>query len=90
MTEFGFDPQRAFDAVKRLANDAPGQMADGVGRLVRDSSPERLEQVMRSPARKAILEGIFWQMPKQIDPSAGRGRQVVDPLEHHRPSRRRH
>ena len=73
VTEFGFDPQRAFDAVKRLANDAPGQMADGVGRLVRDSSPERLEQVMRSPARKAILEGIFWQMPKQIDPAQAAG-----------------
>ena len=73
MTEFGFDPQRAFDAVRRLANDAPAQMADGIGRLVRDSSPERLEQVMRSPARKAILEGIFWQMPKQIDPAQAAG-----------------
>ena len=73
VTEFGFDPQRAFDAVRRLANDAPAQMADGIGRLVRDSSPERLEQVMRSPARKAILEGIFWQMPKQIDPAQAAG-----------------
>jgi putative sterol carrier protein len=71
--EFGFDPQRALDAVRRMANDAPAQVAEGVGKLVRDSSPERLEQVMRSPARKPILDGIFWQMPKQIDPKQAAG-----------------
>ncbi len=69
MTEFGFDPQRALDAVKRLAADAPSQLADGFTRLIRDAPPERLEQVMRSPARKPILDGIFWQMPKQLDAS---------------------
>lgn len=73
MKDFGFDPQRALDAVKRLANDAPGQLADGFGRLVRDAPPERLEQLMRSPARKPILDGIFWQMPKQLDASQAAG-----------------
>jgi putative sterol carrier protein len=48
-------------------------MADGFGRLVRDAPPERLEQVMRSPARKPILDGIFWQMPKQLDVSEASG-----------------
>ena len=24
---------------------------------------------MHSPARKPILDGIFWQMPKQLEPS---------------------
>ena len=67
MRDFGFDPQRALDAVKRLASDAPSQLADGFGRLVRDAPPERLEQLMRSPARKPLLDGIFWQMPKQLD-----------------------
>lgn len=67
MKDFGFDPQRALDAAKRLAADAPAQLADGFGRLVRDAPPERLEQLMRSPARKPLLEGIFWQMPKQLD-----------------------
>jgi putative sterol carrier protein len=67
MKDFGFDPQRALDAVKQLAADAPAQFAEGFGRLVRDATPERLEQVMRSPARKPILDGIFWQMPKQMD-----------------------
>jgi putative sterol carrier protein len=67
VNEFGFDPQRAFDAVKRLAADAPAQLADGFTRLIRDAPPERLEQVMRSPARKPILDGVFWQMPKQLN-----------------------
>ena len=67
MREFGFDPQRALEAVKRIAADAPAQLAGGFGRVVRDVPPERIEQVMRSPARKPILDGIFWQMPKQLD-----------------------
>jgi hypothetical protein len=71
--EFGFDPQRALDAAKRLASEAPGQVADGLVRLVRDAPPERLEQLMRSPARKPILDGIFWQLPKQIDPEQAAG-----------------
>jgi putative sterol carrier protein len=71
--DFGFDPQRALDAAKRLANDAPAQLADGFVRLVRDTPPERLEQVMRSPARKPILDGIFWQIPKQIDAKQAAG-----------------
>jgi putative sterol carrier protein len=69
VNEFGFDPQRALDALKRLTADAPAQLADGFTRLVRDVPPERLEQVMRSPARKPILDGIFWQMPKQVNVS---------------------
>jgi len=71
--DFGFEAQRALDAAKRLANDAPAHLADGFGRLVRDSPPERLEQLMRSPARKPILDGIFWQMPKQVDASQAEG-----------------
>jgi len=71
--DFGFDPQRALDQLKKLASDAPAQIADGVGRLVRDTSPERLEQLMRSPARRAVLDGIFWQMPRQLDAKQATG-----------------
>jgi len=71
--DFGFDPQRAVDTVKRLAADAPAQVAEGFGRVVRDASPERLEQLMRSPARKPLLDGIFWQMPKQLDERQAQG-----------------
>jgi putative sterol carrier protein len=73
MPDFGFDPQRALDSIKRLAGDAPTLLADGFGRLVRDAPPERLDQLMRSPARKPLLDGIFWQMPKQMDSKQAAG-----------------
>ncbi len=73
MPDFSFDPQRALEQVKRLAADAPAHLAEGFGRVVRDTSPERLEQVMRSPARKPLLDGIFWQMPKQLDTEQAAG-----------------
>jgi putative sterol carrier protein len=73
MSYFGFDPQRALDQVRRLAADAPGQLADGLTRLVREAPPERLQQVMRSPARRPLLDGIFWQMPKQLNTDRARG-----------------
>jgi putative sterol carrier protein len=73
MSYFGFDPQRALDQVRRMASDAPSQLADGFTRLVREAPPERLEQVMRSPARRPLLDGIFWQMPKQLNTDRARG-----------------
>ena len=73
MSDFGFDPQRALDQIKRFAADAPAQIAGGFERIVRDTPPERLEQLMRSPARKPMLDGMFWQMPKQVDSTAAAG-----------------
>jgi putative sterol carrier protein len=73
MREFGFDPQRALEFLKRTVAEAPAQLADGITRLVRDAPPERIEQLMRSPARRPILDGIFWQMPKQISPERSAG-----------------
>ncbi len=69
----GFDPLRAMDQIKRLAADAPAHLQGGFERLVRESPPQRLEQIMRSPARRPLLDGIFWQMPKQVDASAAAG-----------------
>jgi putative sterol carrier protein len=65
--DFGFDPQRALDSIKRSLAEAPAQLAEGFTRAVRDAPEGRIEQLMRSPARKPILDGIFWQMPKQLD-----------------------
>jgi putative sterol carrier protein len=68
--DFGFDPQRALDQLKKLAADAPAQIADGLGRLVRETPPERLDQIMKSPARRPLLDGIFWGIPRQLDAKA--------------------
>ncbi len=68
----GFDPDRAMDKLRKLAADAPAYMADGFGRVVHNAPPERLEQLMRSPARKPALDGIFWQMPKQVNPEVAK------------------
>ena len=53
--------------VKQSVAEAPAQLAEGFGRLMRETPPERVEQIMRSPARKPILDAIFWQMPRQLD-----------------------
>jgi putative sterol carrier protein len=68
----GFDPDRALDMLRKFAADAPAYVADGFGRVVQNAPPERLEQLMRSPARKPALDGIFWQMPKQVNPDVAK------------------
>ena len=60
------------DKLRKLAADAPSYLADGFGRAVAGATPERLEQLMRSPARKPALDGIFWQMPKQVNPEVAK------------------
>lgn len=72
MSSFGFDPDRAMDRLRKLAADAPTMLADGFGKMVREAPPERLAQLMRSPARKPTLDGIFWQMPKQVNPEVAK------------------
>jgi len=69
----GFDRQRAMDQIKRLAADAPAHLQGGFERMVRESPPQRLEALMRSPARRPVLDGIFWQMPRQVDASVAAG-----------------
>lgn len=60
-------------AIKRMLADSPAQLADGVSNAVRKAPPERLDQLMRSPARRVVLEAIFWQMPRHIDTERAKG-----------------
>jgi predicted lipid carrier protein YhbT len=69
----GFDRERARVAVKRALADAPDHLARGFGRAVRGAGPGRIDRVMQSPARLAVLEGIFWQIPQRFDPAQAAG-----------------
>jgi predicted lipid carrier protein YhbT len=42
-------------------------LLDGLARLIRDSPPERIERLMRTPARRVVLDGIFWQIPQHLN-----------------------
>jgi hypothetical protein len=68
------DPSMMLDAARRRAARAPARLADRLAGLLDrltgllDRTPdERLARLMRSPARKPILEAIFWQMPRYLD-----------------------
>jgi predicted lipid carrier protein YhbT len=47
--------------------DAPRQLADGFARVVRTAPDDRIEQFMRTPLRRVVLDGIFHQMPQHFD-----------------------
>ncbi len=59
-------PSRREQALKTVV-EASEQAAGRVAGALRNASPERVDRLMRSPARRFVLEAIFWQMPRQID-----------------------
>jgi hypothetical protein len=65
------DRRRDLDAIiavaRRRAARAPSRFAERLTRAVQDAPDERLERLMRSAARRPILEGVFWQMPQRLD-----------------------
>jgi predicted lipid carrier protein YhbT len=61
------DPQSALDRIKRAISGAPTQIAETLAGSVQSASPQRLEQLMRTPARRLVLDAIFWQMPQFVD-----------------------
>jgi len=46
---------------------APEGLVQRVAAWIRGLPAERLESIMRSPVRRAVLDGIFWQMPRHLD-----------------------
>jgi len=53
--------------VNRFVSEAPRHLAEGFARVVRGAPEERIEQFMRTPIRRVVLDGIFWQMPQHFD-----------------------
>ncbi len=61
---------------KRLTR-APEQLAEGFARAVRSTPDSGLEQVLRTPIRRAVLEAIFWQMPQHFDHKGASGMETT-------------
>jgi hypothetical protein len=55
------------DGGRRHAAAARAWFADRVSQALDQTTDERLDRLMRSPARRAVLAGIFWQMPRYLD-----------------------
>jgi hypothetical protein len=73
VSEPGRDPQDALARVRRAVTGAQAQVVDSVARLVKDPSDDRLDRLMRTPARRVVLDGIFWQMPRFLNRAQARG-----------------
>lgn len=57
---------------------APLRAGDRFGELVGDAPVGRLDRLMRSPARRAVLAVVFWQMPSYFNRSRAAGvRSIV-------------
>src|ERR1700676_2402037 len=67
MDDRKLDLDKLIAAARRGAARAPTQVAERISRLVDETPADRLERVMKSPARRMILEGVFWKMPQQLD-----------------------
>ena len=61
------DLNKMIAAARRGAARAPTQLAARISRLVDETPDDRLERLMQSPARRMILEGVFWKMPQHLD-----------------------
>jgi alkyl sulfatase BDS1-like metallo-beta-lactamase superfamily hydrolase len=61
-------PRRvASEIARRASGTAPDGVVEELAALVRRAPPERLDRIMRSPARRVVLDAIFWQMPRRLD-----------------------
>jgi predicted lipid carrier protein YhbT len=67
VTSRRFDRHQARSELERRLANAPARIADGFARAVRRSPDGRLEQVLGTPLRQAVLGGIFSQMPRYFD-----------------------
>lgn len=51
------------------AQDATGRLTEAMARLVRTASPATLPHLLRTPARKVLLDAIFWHAARQLSRS---------------------
>jgi predicted lipid carrier protein YhbT len=73
LTARRFDRHQAREALQRGLANAPARVADGFASAVRRSPDGRLERLLRTPVRYAVLGGIFSQMPRYFDRDGAMG-----------------
>ncbi len=59
--------------VRRALGALDADVMQLLSTLVRKAPEARLEQLMRTPARRVIIGGIVWQLPQQLDASLPEG-----------------
>ena len=64
-------------AIKGLLARAEGGLVELVARGARGVPRERLQQLMRTPARRAVLDAIFWQLPGALDRRKAKGLNIT-------------
>lgn len=59
--------------IGRAVTDLENEVLTRLARLVRNAPEQRLDQLMRTPARHVIIGGIFRQLRQQLDPNLPAG-----------------
>jgi alkyl sulfatase BDS1-like metallo-beta-lactamase superfamily hydrolase len=61
------DPLRTLTSIRDGLPEKHARRADSVARAARSSSSEWLEQLMRTPARRFVLDAMVWTIARQLD-----------------------
>ena len=67
MDESRLELRTMIEGARARAALASARLGDRLTERLHQTPDERLARLMRSRVRRAILEGIFWQMPQQLD-----------------------
>jgi len=67
MSDSRIEPRDLIDAARRRVAFRPPRLAERFAGLLDRTPDQRLERLMRGPARRVILQGIFWRMPRYLD-----------------------
>jgi putative sterol carrier protein len=57
--------------------DLQQALADGFARVIRSAPGGSLERILRTPVRRAVLDGIFWQIPQHLASESATGLTAV-------------
>jgi hypothetical protein len=73
MDESRLELRTMIEGARARAALASARLGDRLTERLHQTPDERLARLMRSRVRRAILEGIFWQMPRYLDPGRATG-----------------